>query len=98
MPFPKAVYWQALTVCLNRFTDVGTAALLRVSLQEVQFWRRGQRTPRPNNQAAIIWLARVSTKAIEDLEDEILTGITVDQPVKTPKRTLPVVVSDDYSI
>lgn len=95
LSFSKETYWQSLTICLNRFTAVGTAAMLKVGLHEVQRWRTGRYRPRPYHQASIVWLARVSTKAIEDLEDEILGRIPldsgVDQPVKAPKRTRQVV-------
>jgi hypothetical protein len=105
-PFPEDVYRESLRICIDRYTVTGVAAVLRMSIEDVQAWRVGRRRAKPKAQAAVVLLAMAPTKAVEALwermEDAARADLTalpaVDRPVKRPKRTPPVVVSLDYEI
>jgi hypothetical protein len=97
-PVPDDVFRPALMSCIDRYTATGVAVLLGYSVRAVQQWRQGRRNAKPTARRAVMLLSVTPIAEVEKLYAQIMEDSDVDQPVKTPKRTLPVVVSCDYEI
>jgi hypothetical protein len=82
---PDEVFRPALLLCIDRYTVVGVAAMLRISSNEVQAWRSRRRNAKLQARAAVMMLESMSPAAVEDLHEYLMAQIDVDQPLKAPK-------------